>query len=96
MVLATSASVLGQLERGMTLLLEAARLFGYSGDRAAVLRVLRGAYQRSSDADTSIRLAEALWVGSLNDWLAAHGYRLAPLEVAEGRIALRKERASVA
>ena len=36
------------------------------------------------------------WVGSLNDWLAAHGYRLAPLEVAEGRIALRKERASVA
>ena len=32
------------------------------------------------------------WVGSLNGWLAAHGYRLAPLQVSEGRIALRKER----
>ena len=36
------------------------------------------------------------WVGSLNDWLAANGYRLAPLDVTDGRIALRKERASVA
>jgi hypothetical protein len=36
------------------------------------------------------------WVGSLNDWLAANGYRLAPLEVAPGQIALRKERTSVA
>jgi len=36
------------------------------------------------------------WVRSLNDWLAANGYRLAPLEVTPGRIALRKERVSVA
>jgi hypothetical protein len=36
------------------------------------------------------------WVGNLNGWLAANGYRLAPLEVATGRIALRKERVSVA
>ena len=36
------------------------------------------------------------WVGNLNDWLAANGYRLAPLEVVPGRIALRKERVSVA
>jgi len=36
------------------------------------------------------------WVGNLNDWLATNGYRLAPLEVDSGRIALRKERVSVA
>ena len=36
------------------------------------------------------------WVGNLNDWLATNGYRLAPLEVDAGRIALRKERVSVA
>jgi hypothetical protein len=36
------------------------------------------------------------WVGNLNDWLAANGYRLAPLDVAPGRIALRKEPVSVA
>jgi hypothetical protein len=36
------------------------------------------------------------WVQSLNDWIAVNGYRLAPLDVAPGRIALRKERLSVA
>jgi hypothetical protein len=36
------------------------------------------------------------WVDSLNAWIAGNGYRLAPLEVVAGRIALRKERLSVA
>ena len=36
------------------------------------------------------------WVGNLNDWLGANGYQLAPLDVAPGRIALRKEPLSVA
>ena len=31
------------------------------------------------------------WVERLNDWLARNGYRLAPLDAAPGRIALRKE-----
>ena len=36
------------------------------------------------------------WVQSLNDWIAANGYQLAPLDVAPGRIALRKQPRSVA
>ena len=36
------------------------------------------------------------WVGNLNDWLAANGYRLGPPEVVPGRIVLHKERLSVA
>ena len=31
------------------------------------------------------------WAEQLNGWLAANGYRLAPPDVAPGRIALRKE-----
>lgn len=58
--------------------------------------VVEGRLVLTADGRRSGMLAEVYaevdsWVGNLNDWLAKNGHRLAPLDVAPDRIALRKE-----
>ena len=66
-----------------------------------VASVQDGRLRLAADGRQSGLLAEVYagvdgWVGNLNDWLATNGYRLGPLEVIPNRIALHKERVSVA
>jgi hypothetical protein len=66
-----------------------------------VASVQDGRLALAADGRQSGLLAEVYagvdgWVGNLNDWLATNGYRLGPPDVVPGRIALHKERLSVA